>query len=123
MGKINFQFSDTHPISSKIGEAINHIETHLSEPLSVELLAKRANQNIDYFSRRFYQFTGQRPLTYIQHKRIERAQFLILSSEFTFSYIAQETGFESLSYFNRILKKLPARHLAIINIHRRIGSD
>lgn len=91
-------------IPSRIMEAINHIQTHLSDNLSVEELAGRANLSTDHFSRSFQQHTGQRPLQFIQQKRIERAQFLILTANYTFAEIAEQTGFESVSYFARVFK-------------------
>ena len=91
-------------IPSKIPEAINYIQTNLSGDITVEELARRANLSTDYFSRSFYRHTGLRPLQFINQKRIERAQFLILTTNFTFAEIAAETGFESLSYFSRIFK-------------------
>lgn len=93
-------------IPSRIMEAINHIQTHLSDNLSVEELAGRANLSTDHFSRSFHQHTGQRPLQFIQQKRIERAQFLILTSNYTFAEIAEQTGFESVSYFARVFKSM-----------------
>lgn len=69
-------------------------------------LAKRANQNLDYFSRLFLQYTGERPLAYVQQKRIERAQYLITTTDKTYSEIAEETGFENVPHFSRIFKKV-----------------
>jgi AraC-like DNA-binding protein len=99
-------FANEHKklIPSRIMEAIHHIQTNLSGNLSVEELAARANLSTDHFSRSFYQHTGQRPLQFIQQKRIERAQFLILTSNYSFSSIAEKTGFDSLSYFSRVFK-------------------
>jgi AraC-like DNA-binding protein len=100
----DFTTENVKVIPSRIMEAINHIQTNLSESLSVEELAARANLSTDHFSRSFYQHTGQRPLQFIQQKRIERAQFLILTSNYSFAEIAEQTGFESLSYFARVFK-------------------
>lgn len=91
-------------IPSRVMNAIHFIQTHLHENISVEELAVGANLSTDHFSRSFLQHTGQRPLQYIQQKRVERAQFLILTSNFTFAEIAAHTGFESLSYFTRVFK-------------------
>ncbi|MDQ6477889.1 AraC family transcriptional regulator [Dyadobacter sp. LHD-138] len=94
------------PIPSKTLETINYIATNLGEPLTVAQLAERTCQNADYFSRVFQDHTGLRPLPYIQTKRIERAQFLMLTTNLTLNEIAAETGFESLSYFSRIFKSI-----------------
>jgi AraC-like DNA-binding protein len=109
LGPEHIRSLDIKKISSKILDAINYIETNLTMNLTVEYLTHRANQSPDYFSRVFIENTGLRPLTYIQHKRIERAQFLILTSDFPLSIIATETGFESLSYFNRTFKKITGK--------------
>jgi len=106
LSSCDFKATAQAAVPSKVLEAIHYIQTHLSESLSVADLALRAGQNPDYFSRIFLEHTGERPVNYIQFKRIEQAQFLIITSDFSFGDIAERTGFESLSYFNRIFKKM-----------------
>lgn len=106
LSKEHFQRTDKKEIPSKILDAINHIQTHLEYPLTVELLADRANQNPDYFSRIFKENTGERPVNYIQFKRIERAQLLIITTDLPFHEISIKTGFESLAYFSRTFKNI-----------------
>jgi len=101
-----FLMEDKSIIHSKISDAINYIQTNLQQNITVADLAKRANHNTDYFSRLFYENTGERPLTYIQSKRIERAQLLLTTTSLPFYEIAAETGFENLSYFSRIFKNI-----------------
>jgi AraC-like DNA-binding protein len=101
-----FKFNNPDPIPSKILDAIRHIQLHLHENLTVSYLAQRANLNDDYFSRSFFRYTGQRPLTHLHEKRIERAQYLIATTNLPFTEIAEKTGFESLSYFTKIFKKV-----------------
>jgi AraC-like DNA-binding protein len=91
-------------IPSRIMEAINYIQTNLAGEITVETLSTRASLSKDYFSRSFLEHTGLRPLQFIHQKRIERAQYLILTTNQTFAEIAEQTGFESLSYFSRIFK-------------------
>ena len=93
-------------ISSKILDAISYIQLNLQQNLTVAFLAERANHHPDYFSRLFCQYTGDRPLSYINDKRIERAQYLITTTNMPYSDIAKEIGFEHLPYFSKIFKKL-----------------
>ncbi|KQM77003.1 regulator [Pedobacter sp. Leaf216] len=95
-----------HHAPLKIAETIGHILVNLHEELSVTALASRVNQHPDYFSRQFKAFTGERPVNYILGKRIERAQHLLATSQLTYSEIAIQTGFESLSYFSKSFKKI-----------------
>ncbi|MDX1758278.1 MAG: helix-turn-helix domain-containing protein, partial [Arenibacter algicola] len=55
-------------------------------------------------SRVFNESFGMRPNKYIQSKRIERAQLLLLSTNNSLKQIAEKVGLENLSYFNRIFK-------------------
>lgn len=101
-----FKINNSNPIPSKILDAIRHIQLNLKKNITVAELAKRANLQHDYFSRIFLQSTGERPLNYIHEKRIERAQYLIATTSFSFSKIAEETGFENVPYFSKIFKKV-----------------
>lgn len=91
-------------ISPKIPDAVNYICTNLQQLLTVKILAERAHLSTDYFSKLFQQETGERPLEFIQRKRIERAQFLLVTTALPLAVIAKETGFEDLSYFSRTFK-------------------
>jgi len=101
-----FKQDKVNSIPSKILDAISYIQVNLRQNLTVALLSERANQHPDYFSRLFYQYTGDRPLSYINDKRIERAQYLITTTNMSYSDIAKEIGFENPPYFSRIFKKL-----------------
>ncbi|MCX2493208.1 AraC family transcriptional regulator [Pedobacter sp. PF22-3] len=93
-------------VPPKIVETVGYILVNLHQELSVTGLASRVNQHPDYFSRLFKTFTGQRPVSYILEKRIERAQYLLATSRLTYSDIAIQTGFDNLSYFSKSFKKL-----------------
>jgi AraC-like DNA-binding protein len=101
-----FTSRNTDPIPSKILDAISYIQLNLKDNITVDHLAKRANLHHDYFSRLFLQFTGIRPVSYIHEKRIERAQYLIATTNLSCAEIAAETGFENLPYFSKIFKRV-----------------
>lgn len=96
-------------ISPKIPGAVNYICTNLHELLTVKMLAEQAHLSADYFSKLFQQETGERPLEFIQRKRIERAQFMLVTTNQPLAVVAKETGFEDFSYFSRIFKTLTGR--------------
>ena len=74
-----FQRDQVIVTPSVVMDAIAFIQINLGYSLKVSQLANRANLNTDYFSRIFHRYTGQSPLNYILHKRIERAQYLIIT--------------------------------------------
>ncbi|SEN44496.1 Helix-turn-helix domain-containing protein [Chitinophaga rupis] len=101
-----FKHNEAGQIPAKILHAINYIQLNLDQDLSVTQLAKSANLHTDYFSRLFYHYTGERPVKYIHEKRIERAQYLMVTTQMTYSEIAAQTGFENVYYFSRIFKRI-----------------
>ena len=102
----NFKQNAPQTTPSKILDTMSHIQLHLHQNLSVTELAQRVNQNQDYFSKQFLLHTGQRPLNYIHEKKIERAQYLIATTNKTFLEIAIDTGFSNLPHFSKIFKQI-----------------
>jgi AraC-like DNA-binding protein len=101
-----FRSKSPHPVPSKILDTMRYIQINLKETLTVNCLADRANLHQDYFSRLFLKHVGQRPLTYLHEKRIERAQYLIATTDLPSAEIAEKTGFENVSHFSKIFKKI-----------------
>ncbi|KLT67148.1 AraC family transcriptional regulator [Pedobacter sp. BMA] len=92
-------------VPSKIMETVNYIHLNLNKNLTVGLLAKEAGYHPDYFSRVFERYTGDRPIAYINEKRIERAQYLITTTVKSLEEIASETGFDGMAYFFRTFRR------------------
>ncbi len=90
---------------TKLEKVLIYIAEHLHEELSVQNLANYCHFSPDHFSRIFNQSFGMRPLKYIQTKRIERAQLLLLTTNNSLQEIAGKTGFHNISYFSRLFKK------------------
>lgn len=106
MASNSFKSDSDQSKPSKILDTMSYIQLHLDENLTVAQLAKRANQNQDYFSKQFLIHTGQRPLNYIHEKKIERAQYLIATTDKTFLEIAMNTGFSNLPHFSKTFKQI-----------------
>jgi AraC-like DNA-binding protein len=102
----SFKSKMPDPIPSKILEVMRYIQVNLNENLTVNFLANKANLHQDYFSRLFLKYTGQRPLNYLHEKRIERAQYLIATTELSYIEIAENVGFENSAHFSKIFKKV-----------------
>ncbi|MCK9411029.1 MAG: AraC family transcriptional regulator [Prolixibacteraceae bacterium] len=82
-----------------------YIQNNLEQNITVDELACIACFSKDHFSRVFKTIIGLAPCDYIISKRIERAQFLLLTTHLSHSQIIDQTGFRSISYFSRIFKK------------------
>jgi len=98
-----------HTVSSivkyNIQPILLYIQNNLERDIFVTELADMACFSKDHFSRVFKSITGMAPCDYIIRKRIERAQFLLLTTDMEQKEIIEQTGFKSASYFSRIFKK------------------
>ena len=83
-----------------------HIRNNLNQDIRVEELADMACFSKDHFSRVFKSITGLAPCDYVIQKRIERAQFLLLTTDMLQNEIIEQTGFKSISYFSRLFKQV-----------------
>ena len=88
-----------------IEHIILYIQNNLKNEISVNELADLACFSKDHFSRVFKSIIGITPCDYVIQKRIERAQFFLLTTDFAQKEIIEQTGFKSVSYFSRIFKK------------------
>jgi two-component system, response regulator YesN len=82
------------------------IEEYSGEELSLRRVAKAVNIHPNYLSERFKQVTGMNFVEYVACTRFEKACKLLHDGGLRISDIAFAAGFQSLSQFNRVFKKL-----------------
>ncbi len=89
---------------TKVKPAISYIEENYNKEISTANLAQLLNFNESYFCRLFKKAIGTSAIDYINFVRVCKAEKL-LGKDVSLSEVAYETGFSSLSYFNRVFKK------------------
>ena len=89
-----------------ITKAKAFIEQHHAEDLSLGEVAKAANTSTFYFCKMFKKATGINFTSYLSRLRVEKAKNLLLNPNLRVSEIAFEVGFQSLTHFNRVFKKI-----------------
>ena len=89
-----------------IASAKRYIEDNHSENLSLGVVAKAVNASTFYFCKMFKKATGLHFTEYVSRVRIEKARNLLLNPNLRVSEVAFEVGFQSLTHFNRVFKKL-----------------
>lgn len=90
----------------EIWKARKFIEQHSGEELSLTKVARTVNISANYFSEKFKKITGSNFVDYVAQIRIEKARALLEEIDLRVSEIAFTVGFQSLSQFNRVFKKL-----------------
>lgn len=89
----------------RIIDAINYIDAHICEPLTLLEPAEIVHMNSNYFSGFFKNCTGNTVSTYIIKKRIHYTCLRLITSEDSIIQVASDSGFPNVSYFNRTFKK------------------
>ena len=89
-----------------IMRAKKFINEHQTEDLSLGQVARAVNTSTFYFCKMFKKVTGISFTNYLSRVRIEKAKNLLLNPNLRVSEIAYEVGFQSLTHFNRVFKKL-----------------
>jgi AraC-like DNA-binding protein/ligand-binding sensor protein len=92
--------------SPMIARARAYIADHQSEELSLKEVARAVNTSAFYFCKMFKQAIGLTFTDYLARVRVEKVKNLLLNPHKRVSEAAFEAGFQSLSQFNRVFKKI-----------------
>ena len=93
----------------EIWKARNFIHEHSDEELSLATVGKSVHISPNYLSEKFKEVTGVNFVDYIARHRIEKARELLQNLNLRISEIAFAVGFQSLSQFNRVFRKLAGK--------------
>ena len=92
-------------IDSIIYEVKQYIDQNYSASLSLDALAAMVHLSPSYFSKLFKREMGENLSTYILNTRIERAKFLLRTTDKKAYEIAEAVGIYDPVYFSKIFKK------------------
>jgi AraC-like DNA-binding protein len=87
-------------------QARDAMDRSYAEPLDVPTLARLAHVSEAHFIRTFRTTFGETPNRYLQRRRVERAMFLLRSTEQTVTDICMGVGFSSLGTFSRVFAEI-----------------
>lgn len=90
----------------KFTMVFSYIDSHYTEDISLEQLAKLAGYSKFHFTRLFKQYADSTFYDYLCYKRIRVAEDLLSDPRIPITEIALQVGFSSISTFNRTFKKL-----------------
>ncbi len=89
-----------------IVKAKEYIREHQTENLRLGQVARAVNTSTFYFCKMFKKVTGINFTDYLSRIRIEKSKNLLLNPNLRVSEIAYEVGFQSLTHFNRVFKRI-----------------
>ncbi len=99
---VNTQINDT-----RIGEVVKYIKQHLTDKnIKIDDLANLACMSTSHFYKQFKNTLKISPVDYINNERIKFAKKLLSNGKnINITDVAYKSGFNSVSYFNRMFKK------------------
>ena len=95
----------SNPKYQKVDEVAHYIVEHCTEQISLEDLAGRFYINKFYLSRIFKEVTSFTINDYLNINRIKKAHRLLLETDDSITSIAEQLGYENITYFERVFKK------------------
>ncbi|MDR2564240.1 MAG: AraC family transcriptional regulator [Prevotellaceae bacterium] len=90
----------------RIVKVLKYIRKNIDKPIKISDLSEIASLSNDHFIRLFKASMQCTPIDYVNQKKIEKAQLMLLLKNVQVKDIAYGLSFENLSYFSYLFKKL-----------------
>ena len=97
--------NDSEKCAPYLKELKHYLDHAFTQPLRLDDLEKRFHMSKYRICREYAAAFGQPPLRYLNRKRLETAETLLLSTEKKVHEIALETGYENTNHFINLFKK------------------
>jgi YesN/AraC family two-component response regulator len=91
---------------SSLGFALQYIEQHYREDLTLNKIADLCHFTPCYFSKKFHDEFGRTFQEYLMNKRLNLAKNLLKSTDLSIMRVCFESGFNNHTYFTRMFKRL-----------------
>lgn len=89
----------------EIQMAINYMNQHFGQKITIEFLSKLSNMSESNFNRTFKRETGVSPIEYLINIRLKKAKRLLRERNINITEISLKCGFYSLSHFSSCFTK------------------
>ena len=96
---------DTGAASDKISDIIDYLNNYYYEKISLDLLANKFYVNKYYLCNLFKKETNCSIIQFLNKKRLNEAQKLLIYSNYSITDVSGIIGFENVNYFINIFKK------------------
>ena len=104
--RVNSLLREKNLAGDAVERAKQYIQKHYAENIDREEIAKAACVAPNYLSRLFHEKSGTSLREYINNMRMEEAKRLLLTTTKTIGEVAGEVGFDNISYFSTVFRKI-----------------
>ena len=95
----------TTAVQQEMDFARQYFHEHYNEPINIEEYAQSRHTSISLFMRNFKKVYGVSPKQYLLNIRMNNAQNLLETTDYTVAEIAAIVGYDNSLYFSRIYHK------------------
>lgn len=88
-----------------INNILRFMQEHLTEEISLSVLAEEFHLSAQYISQLFKNEIGVNFLTYLTHIRIENAKKLLLTTSLSIAEVSEQSGYGDYRVFTKVFKK------------------
>ncbi|MEX1117611.1 MAG: helix-turn-helix domain-containing protein [Terrimicrobiaceae bacterium] len=89
-----------------VTKARTYLATHIDEDLTLAEVARAAGASTFYLCKLFRKHLGMTFTEYLSRCRVERAKQMLLKPTARISEVAFQAGFQSLTHFNRVFRRV-----------------
>ena len=93
-------------VDKRIVKVVRFIRENINRNIKIDELASLCYLTNDHFIRLFKKEMQCTPIQYINQKKIEKAQLMLIIGDRSIKDIAYDLSFENISYFYRLFKKM-----------------
>jgi AraC-like DNA-binding protein/mannose-6-phosphate isomerase-like protein (cupin superfamily) len=94
-----------NPLLERLQPAVDYIENHLSEKLSVSEISTLMNMSYTYFIKTFKKAVGMSFTDFIVYKRIKKAEQQLLTNDVSIAEVAESVGISNLGHFYGLFRR------------------
>ena len=102
-----------------VKNVINYVTLHISDQLTLSVIAGYFRKNAAYLSGRFHKETGDGLVEYIQKERMRTAVRYFNMTNLSVAEVAGKVGIHDFGYFSRLFKKhvgcTPSQYKKMVN--------
>ncbi|MFD2116299.1 helix-turn-helix transcriptional regulator [Paenibacillus yanchengensis] len=98
------EYDDNHQMQ-RLMPALQYMDSHLTEKLSVKEAAQAVSMSYTYFIKMFKQTMGMSFTDFVAHKRIKKAEKLLLTCTDSIAEIAINVGLPNIGHFYERFRK------------------
>jgi AraC-like DNA-binding protein/mannose-6-phosphate isomerase-like protein (cupin superfamily) len=92
-------------LGTRIGRAVEFIENHFAESITIDDIAARSHVSRRHFFRLFEQAVGIAPMEYLKKVRLQKAAAMLLTTKANVTEVAYACGFSDSNYFSTLYHK------------------